>query len=60
MFNISTFNDGTIIVFINGKRYKYHVPDMGRVEYLKNKLKKKPGKLFNEIKQMGVLVEEKA
>jgi hypothetical protein len=58
MFKISTFSDGTVIAYVKDKRYKYLVSDVGRLEYLKNKLRKYPGKLFNEIKAMGVLVDK--
>lgn len=53
---ISTFNNGSVVVYIDNKRYKYQVHDVARLEFLKNKLKKNPGKLFNEIKKMGDLI----
>jgi hypothetical protein len=53
---ISSFSNGQVVVYIKDKRYKYYVNDMARLEFLKNKLKRAPGKLFNEIKKMGELI----
>lgn len=55
MFNVSTFSDGTAIVYIDGKRYKYSGLDPARMTYLKNKYIRQPGKLFNIIKKEGVI-----
>jgi len=43
MFNVSTFSDGTAIVYIDGKKYKYSGLDPARMTYLKNKYKKTAG-----------------
>ena len=52
-FNISIRSDGVITVYIDNKCYVYYCDNIARAEYLKNKFSKKPGKLFNEIKQIS-------
>lgn len=57
-FDVKIWSDGTVIVFIDNKRYEYYCDNVARIEYLKNKLWKNPGKLFNEIKQISKEVKD--
>lgn len=52
-FNISIRSDSIVNVYIDDKQYIYYCDNIARIEYLKNKLWKNPGKLFNEIKQIS-------
>lgn len=52
-FKINIRNDGVVVVHIDDKRYDYYCSNVARALYLQDKLSKKPGKLFNEIKQIS-------
>lgn len=52
-FKIDIRNDGVVVVHIDDKRYDYYCSNVARALYLQDKLSKKPGKLFNEIKQIS-------
>jgi hypothetical protein len=56
-FSFSFSDDGTIVVYIDRKRYKYYCDNMARVDVLRRTHHKRPGRLFNEIKQISKLEE---